>query len=191
MKTLKRLSAAFLALCMIFALAACGGNDDKTNDNETEVDKTAELLENMSDFELPNGKATIKLNKDWRTEDVGMDTMLVAGTQLGDEAIFLFQFPKDGSMGATDFEGVESLVKQSYNTSDEKDLEKVEVSNATGAYGYTCTIQPEGSQACDGAIVYFETDNAIYSMGFIADKFDEDHQASFMASLTTFAEVAE
>ncbi len=191
MKTLKKLSAAFLALCMIFALAACGGNDDKTNDNETDVDKTAELLENMTEFELPNGKASIKLNKDWRTEDVGMDTMLVAGTQLGDEAVFVFQFPKDGSMGATDFEGVESLVKQSYNTSDEKDLEAFEVSNATGAYGYTCTVQPEGSQACDGAIVYFETENAIYSVGFIADKFDEDHQASLMASLSTFAEIAE
>lgn len=168
-----------MAAAILFSLAACGGKD--------EGEDTAKLLEDMSDFELPNGTATLKLNKDWITQDVGMDTMLVAGTKLGDEALFFFQFPKDGSMGATDFDGVEALVKQSYNTSDEKDLESLEVSNAKNPFGYTCTIQPDNSKA-QGAIVYFETDYALYSIGFMTSKWSDANMASLRASLTTFAE---
>ncbi len=177
MKTVKKLAAALLAAAMALSVSACG---EKTDDG-------AKLLENMSDFQLPNGTATIKLNKDWITQDVGMDTMLVAGTKLGTEALFFFQFPKDGSMGATDFDGVETLVKQSYNTSDEKELTDFEVSNARNGFGYTCTIQPEDSKA-DGAIVYFETDYALYSIGFMAAKWSDSHLASLKASLTTFSE---
>lgn len=176
MKRLKKLAAALLAAAMALSLAACGGGDD-----------SAKLLENMTDFQLPNGTATIKLNKDWITQDVGMDTMLLAGTKLGDQALFLFQFPKDGSMGATDFDGVEALVKQSYNTSDEKELTDFEISNARNGFGYTCTIQPDENKA-EGAIVYFETDYAFYSIGFMAGKWSDSHLASLKASLTTFSE---
>lgn len=170
-----------LLIIMVLALTmlqGCGGKPASTE----------ELLANMQEFSTPDGSASIYLNKDWITEDVGSDTFITAGSKDGREAVLLMRFPKGGIYPVDSMESMQELVETSYSVSDDVEADPISIPGMNNVKAYTCKVTSDGTTAA-GYLVYGETDYAYYSIGFIANKITDKIKASFAASLSKFTEV--
>ncbi len=174
-----RIISLFMVLVLALTmLQGCGGKPATTE----------ELLADMQEFATPDGSASIYLNKDWVTEDVGSETFITAGSKDGKEAVLLMQFPKGGIYPIDSMESLEELVETSYGMTDAQDADMISVPGMSNIKAVTCKVESDGTTAA-GYLIYGETDYAYYSIGFIANKINDKNKASFAASLSKFAEV--
>lgn len=174
-----RIISLFMVLVLALTmLQGCGGKPATTE----------ELLADMQEFATPDGSASIYLNKDWVTEDVGSETFITAGSKDGKEAVLLMQFPKGGIYPIDSRESLEELVETSYGMTDAQDADMISVPGMSNIKAVTCKVESDGTTAA-GYLIYGETDYAYYSIGFIANKINDKNKASFAASLSKFAEV--
>lgn len=174
-----RIISLFMVLVLALTmLQGCGGKPATTE----------ELLADMQEFATPDGSASIYLNKDWITEDVGSETFITAGSKDGKEAVLLMQFPKGGIYPIDSMESLEELVETSYGMTDAQDADMISVPGMSNIKAVTCKVESDGTTAA-GYLIYGETDYAYYSIGFIANKINDKNKASFAASLSKFAEV--
>lgn len=178
-KTGRIISFFMILVLALTMLQGCGGGKPAT---------TEELLADMQEFATPDGSASIYLNKDWITEDVGSETFITAGSKDGKEAVLLMQFPKGGIYPIDSMESLEELVETSYGMTDAQDADGITVPGMSNVKAVTCKVESDGSTAA-GYLIYGETDYAYYSIGFIANKIDDKNKASFAASLSKFVEV--
>lgn len=177
-KTGRIVSLFMILVLALTMLQGCGGKPATTE----------ELLADMQEFATPDGSASIYLNKDWITEDVGSETFITAGSKDGKEAVLLMQFPKGGIYPIDSMESLEELVETSYGMTDAQDADMIAVPGMSNIKAVTCKVESDGTTAA-GYLIYGETDYAYYSIGFIANKIDDKNKASFAASLSKFAEV--
>lgn len=177
-KTGRIISFFMILVLALTMLQGCGGKPATTE----------ELLADMQEFATPDGSASIYLNKDWVTEDVGSETFITAGSKDGKEAVLLMQFPKGGIYPIDSRESLEELVETSYGMTDAQDADMISVPGMSNIKAVTCKVESDGTTAA-GYLIYGETDYAYYSIGFIANKINDKNKASFAASLSKFAEV--
>lgn len=166
-----------LLLCLTLLLAGCGAK------NATDE----ELLAGMKEFSLTDGTASIYLDKEWVTEDMGLDNLLVAGTEDGSEALMLFQFPKGSIYQIENIDDMKKLIGESYQVSEEEAAETFEVPGMSNVSVSRCKISSNGvsGEAC---LVYGETEYAFYTIGYIGNKWSDSYMASFRVSCSKFAE---
>ena len=120
-------------LCMVvlFAvmlLSGCG----KTPTKE-------EMLAEMTEFSSPDGSVTLKMDKDWKTEDMGVDTAFAAGEKDGSEGMLLMQFPKNGMYTVESIDDMKKLMEENYHMTDIKAEDAIEIPGLSGIE--LCVIQ--------------------------------------------------
>lgn len=202
-KCTKMLAAAGITVVMAASLLqGCGGKASDAGNKDAKVteakDETAkggdaketeaDLTADMKEFTTGDGSVSIKLDKDWSTEDLGVDFWLGAGSSDGAEAVLVMQFPKQGSILPVDsMDSVKALVVESYGIQDETNTDAPSVPGMSDVIASICSINSEGESA-EAYLVYGETDYAYYSLMYVAEKMDDDLIASMKASCATFAE---
>ncbi len=202
-KIRKMLTLAGMAVVLTAsALQGCGGKESASGSGDTTAETTKaadggakteetkeDLTKDMKEFTMKDGSMSLMLNKDWTTEDLGVDFWLGAQSKNGKEAVIIMQFPKVGSMLPVDsMDTMTSMVVESYGVADEAEAEAPSIPDMTGVKASTCTINADGETA-DGYLVYGETDYAFYSLLYVTeDKMDDDVIASAKASYETFKE---
>ena len=121
-------------------LQGCGGSGKQASPDGTKkeadsgkADETKEgadygkLLEDMKEFTTKDGSVSIKLNKDWGEEDLGLDFWLGVQNAKGDEAVLVMQFPKAGTMQMADsMDSVKTLVNETCLVTEETAAEAPE-----------------------------------------------------------------
>lgn len=196
------------AICLLMGMtllfAGCGATSDTdatVESKETAATKTeeaeketataeADLLADMKEFALPNKSAALYLDKDWITEDAGFDSMLTAGDALGREVVFMIQFLQGSELPAQSIDDMKLVVEQTFSVSSSEELEAFEIPGMTDVVVYLCEMSPGGA-SCQAYVVYGKTESAFYSIGFMAEKLDDDMLASLKASCSKFTEVEE
>lgn len=190
-KVLACVSAA--ALLAASGLQGCGGSSDnqKAQGQEAqsqESKKQEEALAEMKEFSTGDGSVTISLDKDWDTEDLGVDFWLGAGSTDGAKAVLVMQFPKEGTILPSDsMDSVKSLVNESYGVTDETDTETPTIPGMTGVSASICKIDADGESA-EAYLVFGETDYAYYSLMYVADTIGDKEITSMKASCASFSE---
>lgn len=167
-----------LLLVFAFVLTGCSSGSATTDES---------LLESMKEFSLPNGSASLYLNKKWITEDAGLDNFLIAGTKSGSDAVFMFQFTKNGSFLIESIEDMKELVEESFQISDEKALDAFEIPNMSNISVSQCKMSVEDMTG-EGCLVYGETENAFYAIGYIGNKWNNMILTSLKVSCSKFSE---
>ncbi|MCI8606155.1 MAG: DUF1266 domain-containing protein [Hungatella sp.] len=202
-KKIRRMLAVtgMAAVLAASALQGCGGGKDSGSDGAdagntkaaqetTKAEETkADLTKDMTEFTIKDGSMSIMLNKDWTTEDLGVDFWLGAQSKNGKEAVIVMQFPKMGSILPVDsMDSMTAMVVESYGIADEADAQAPTIPGMTGIKASTCTVNADGEKA-ETYLVYGETDYAYYSLMYVTeDKMTDDIIASAVASYGTFKE---
>lgn len=182
-------------------LQGCGGSGKQASQDGTKkeadsgkADETKEgadygkLLEDMKEFTTKDGSVSIKLNKDWGEEDLGLDFWLGVQNAKGDEAVLVMQFPKAGTMQMADsMDSVKTLVNETCLVTEETAAEAPEIPGMTGVTASTCKANTDGVTV-DGYLIYGETDYAYYALIYVADKIDDKQIEAMKASCTSFVE---
>lgn len=173
------LAGAMMALMLGAAMVqGCGG---KTVTQE-------EALAKMKDFSTVDGTVTIKMNENWKTEDLGGDFWLAAGSENGAEAMLVMQFPKNGMFaGADSMDGVKDLVVDNYKITDSKTADVPAIPGMTNVEASLCSMTLEGEKG-EVYLIYGETDYAYYSLMYVASKIGENQINSMKASCSSFVE---
>ena len=190
-KVLACVSAA--ALLAASGLQGCGGSSDnqKAQGQEAqsqESKKQEEALAEMKEFSTGDGSVTISLDKDWDTEDLGVDFWLGAGSTDGAKAVLVMQFPKEGTILPSDsMDSVKSLVNESYGVTDETDTETPTIPGITGLSGSIFKIDAD-EESAEAYLVFGETDYAYYSLMYVADTIGDKEITSMKASCASFSE---
>lgn len=183
-----KLFLSCLLLSMTMLLAGCGTNQADTNETE-EANIEEELLADMKEFALVDGSASIYLDKDWDTQDSGIDNFLIAGDEYN--AVYMFQFPKDGVFQIKTMEEMESYMDENLKISEKEQIEAFEVPGMSNVSVTTCKAESDGI-VLDACLVYGETDYALYTIGYICGgAWDDEVIASFRVSCSKFAEAEE
>ena len=176
MKTKNVLAGVILGLTI--SLAGCG----------TTTASEEDLLAGMKQFELSNESASLYLDKDWETQDTGLDTMLAAGTSNGSEAVFMDQFPKGSSYYPVEsLDDVKKYVSDNFQASDEEEVEAFEIPGMSNVSVTKCKISSGGVNA-DACMAYGETENAYYTIIYMTNHWNDSKMASFKVSCKNFAE---
>lgn len=174
-----RLVAAMLVLVLAVGLAACGG--EKT---------PADPLENMKEFKSTDGTVSMHLNKDWITQDAGVEYWILAGNEKDTQAAMLMQCPKElfGTV-ATDLDSFKEYVRTSYTAKNEvQETDVPTVEGMTGVSAESCEITTEDGTGY-AYIAYAESDYAWYAIMFMSDKkLTDSLKTSFRASVGTIKE---
>lgn len=178
MKQRKRVLSA-LCMVVLFAVMLVSGCG-KTPTRE-------EMLAEMTDFSTPDGSATLKMNKDWKTEDMGVDTAFAAGKEDGSEGILLMQFPKNGMYTVESIDDVKKLMEDSYHITDIKAEEAIEIPGLTGIEVMSCKMDSNGQKG-EFYLAYGESEYAFYMIGYLSGRVSDKMKASFQASCSTFHE---
>ncbi len=154
-KKIRRMLAVtgMAAVLAASALQGCGGGKDSGSDGAdagntkaaqetTKAEETkADLTKDMTEFTIKDGSMSIMLNKDWTTEDLGVDFWLGAQSKNGKEAVIVMQFPKMGSILPVDsMDSMTAMVVESYGIADEADAQAPTIPGMTGIKASTCTV---------------------------------------------------
>ncbi len=176
----KLYSVFCILLCLSMILVGCGTGAALSQED---------YLASMKAFTLPNSTASIYLENSWSTEDAGLDNLLIAGTDSGNTAAFMFQFPKNGMFQVNSIADAKALINQSYAVSDEKIIDAFVIPGMTGIESYSCKMTSDGvtSKAC---VVYGETEYAYYALCYISSIWKDSCIDSFRASCSKFEENA-
>ncbi len=199
---LKRNKGKVITVCMIMLLAVmlqgCGDKSAETKQTETKQEETKQtetttaaedLLSGMAEFSTPDGSAFIYLNEKWTTEELGLDTWMTAGNATGSEAVFMFQFPKDGVFNVDSIDSLKEFVEGTYEMSEIEQAEAYEVPGMSNVEAIAGKMSPGGMTA-EAYLIYGETDYAYYSIGYVATELSDKMKSSFKASCSTFREEA-
>lgn len=186
MKTKKRI-IRLIAVCCLLALsltgfAGCGNILDVLSGLDGQIPE-------MKEFSLGNGTASIYLNQKWEEQDSGLDNMLSVGSKSGNEGVFLFQIPKDGTYQIDNMEDMQDLLESSYGISDPESIDAFSVPGLSDISACQGQMKVEGVTA-DACIVYGESDYAFYAILYYANTWDDSMLASFKASCEKFEEEA-
>lgn len=147
-----------------------------------------ELLAGMKEFALVNGSASLYLNKEWTTQETGLDNLLIAGTDDGEEAVFLMQFPKDSIYYQVEsIDDMKAIIDDSFHISGEEETEAFEIPGMSNVSVVRCEITPDDVKG-EACVAYGETDYAFYAIGYVGDKWDDSTMASLQVSCSKFAE---
>ncbi len=170
-------------LCMVvlFAvmlLSGCG----KTPTKE-------EMLAEMTEFSSPDGSVTLKMDKDWKTEDMGVDTAFAAGEKDGSEGMLLMQFPKNGMYTVESIDDMKKLMEENYHMTDIKAEDAIEIPGLSGIEVVSCKMN-SGGQKGEFYLAYGESEYAFYTIGYLSGKINDKMKVSFQASCSTFHEEA-
>lgn len=180
MKKIKHMMAGAMAALML-ATSMVQGCGSKTVTQE-------EALAKMKDFSTVDGSVTIKMDQSWKTEDLGGDFWLAAGSEDGAEAMLVMQFPKNGMFaGADTMDGVKDLVVDNYKISDSKEADVPAIPGMTNVEASLCNITMEGEKA-EVYLIYGETDYAFYSLMYVANKIGDNQINAMKASCSSFVE---
>lgn len=171
---------------------ADSGKDAKEEKAKAEEAKAgpdyAKLLEDMKEFTTKDGSVSIKLNKDWGEEDLGLDFWLGVQNAKGHEAVLVMQFPKAGTMQLADsMDSVKAMVNETCKVTDETAAEAPGIPGMTGVTASTCKANTDGVTV-DGYLVYGETDYAYYALIYVAEKMGDEQIDAMKASCTSFVE---
>ncbi len=176
----KRFIGIFLSvcmvLCMMMGLVGCQA-----------AQTPEQLLENMKEFSLPNGTASLYLNKEWKEQEIGVDNFLVVGADDGTKAVFVFQFPKDGSYQAESIDDVKDVVKQSYQISEEQEMEAFAIPGMDKVEAWRCKMSLDGGSG-EAYVAYGETDYAFYALGYVASRWSDTIITVFQTGCSKFVE---
>lgn len=149
-----------------------------------------EHLASMKEFKTSEGSVSIQLDKNWTTQDVGMDSWLSAGSKRGDKAVVIMQFPKRGANKmASSMDEVTALVADSYSITEKAEAEAPEIPGMTSITASTGKMSAEGQSAAS-YLVYGETEYAYYALLFVSNRMNDNTLLSFQTSCTTFLEAA-
>ena len=152
-KCRQMLAGAMAALTLAASMVqGCGGK----------VVTQEEALAKMKDFSTVDGTVTIKMDQSWKTEDLGGDFWLAAGSENGAEAMLVMQFPKNGMFAEADtMDGVKDLVVDNYKISNSKEADVPAIPGMTNVEASLCDITLEGEKG-EVYLIYGETDYARY-----------------------------
>lgn len=174
----KKKLALCLAIVMMFLLPVGCGKEKTPED----------YLADMKEFSTPDGSASIYLDKNWETQDAGVDYWLCAGSGNGNDILFLMQFPKRGlNKSASSMDEMKASLKESYSISGETQAEAPEVSAMENVNAETAEFTLDGRNI--GAyLVYGETDYAYYTLMFASLNMKDSVITAAKASCLKFAE---
>lgn len=147
------------------------------------------MLESMKEFSTEDGSASIYLNKNWVTEDMGVDFWVCAGNTAGNQVSIMMQSPKSGmNKLVSGMEEMKTLIEETYGFSG-KAAEAPEVPQMTNVTADEGKMVTEGV-TIDGYVVYGETEYAYYAILFGADKMSDSFLTSAKLSCSQFKENA-
>ncbi len=175
-----RFIGIFLSVCMVLCMALGFSGCQSAQTPE-------QLLENMKEFSLPNETASLYLNKDWKEQEIGVDNFLVVGAEDGTKAVFVFQFPKDGSYQAKTVADAKEVVKQSYQISEEEKMETFSIPGMEKVEVYRCKMTLDDGSG-EAYVAYGETDYALYALGYVASRWSDTIISVFQAGCSKFVE---
>ncbi len=169
-----------VTLLVSVCLQGCGGPKSQE-----------ELLANMKEFATADGTASIYLDKDWKTEDMGIDYFMAAMNESGTRISILMQFQKSGvNKMASSMDEVKDLIKSSYGyTADGESVEAPAVPGMTNVAAEKGKAEVEGTSA-EVFLVYGETDYAYYVILYGANSMNDNEIAYAKASCSKFVENA-
>lgn len=180
MKKCRQMLAGAMAVLTLAAsmVQGCGGK----------VVTQEEALAKMKDFSTVDGTVTIKMDQSWKTEDLGGDFWLAAGSENGAEAMLVMQFPKNGMFAEADtMDGVKDLVVDNYKISNSKEADVPAIPGMTNVEASLCDITLEGEKG-EVYLIYGETDYAYYSLMYVANKIGDNEINAMKASCSSFVE---
>ena len=177
MKTKTKGMLGSLFLCMVLLLSGCG-TGAVTDD---------ELLADMKEFALSDESASLYLNKEWESEDTGEDQLLIVANDNGTEGVLMFQIPKGEGYQISSIDDMETLVDESFQTSEKEDAEVFEIPGMSNVSATRCKFT-SGSISGEAFVVCGETDYAFYAITYVGNKWNERMTQSFRVSCSKFAE---
>lgn len=187
--------AGMTALLAVSALSGCGGAKSSASgqgDAQTKAEAATEaqkdLTKDMKEFSTGDGSVSIMLNKDWVTEDLGVDFWLAAQGEKEEKAVLVMQFPKTSPIFAVSgIEDVDAMLTEQYGIKDAADAQAPSIPGMSGVKAKTCTLNSDG-ETVEAYTIYGETDYAYYALMYMADKMGDDDMESMRASCATFKE---
>ncbi len=187
-KTKKSLLAFGIAILAMTAVTACQSSTEGSKSTTTAVETQKDPLSEMKEFAPEDGTFSMLLDKEWVTEDSGMDNWLVAANEKGDTVVMVMQFPKNtfpiGSISELD-----DTIKKSMTITNQEDMDAPSVVDFLNTSAYTCDIVADGAKG-KSYILLGETEYAYYGMTMIAQSKFDKHLDSFIASGGSFKEIA-
>lgn len=186
-----------LLLSFCFVLSACGTTSNTKTDES--------ILEEMKEFALSDGSASLYFNKDWTATDTGLvNLMMVTEEDENELGALIFQFPKNSAFQVYSVEDAKELIKTSYQISEEEEVEAFEIpgmSNVSVIQGKMAVegLNSEGETIADSVsgeacFAYGETDYAFYAIGYMSFASDtkmEDMLPYLRVSCSKFKESEE
>ena len=135
----------------------------------------------MKAFALSDESASLYLNKEWETQETGLDNLMIAGNSKGTDAIFMFQFPKYGIYPVETIDDMRDIIDESFQISNEEETEAFDIPGMSNVSAMRCKVAYGGANG-EACIVYGETDYAFYAIGYIGNRWKDSTMASFRAS---------
>jgi len=179
-KVLKTLLALLLCLGLVLSLGACQ-KGPKT---------TEQWLKSMKTRKLPNKTASIKTERLWTVHDTGEDNILVVGSDDGNDAISLFQLPKD-SAEVSGLEEVKTQMEQRYSViqSTEDDSFLLAGLENTCSYRSQMAYNEYTVELC---MAFGESDYAYYALCYASGTWEEEEDLPYIQAVCqTFSENSE
>lgn len=181
-RTIRWIAACCLLAVSLTGLAGCGSILDMLSEFGGQIPE-------MKEFSLGNDTASIYLNENWEEQDSGLDNMLSVGSKSGNQGVFLFQIPKDGTYQIDNMEDMQDLLESTYGISNAESVDGFSVPGLSDISACQGKIKVEGLTA-DACIVYGESDYAFYAILYYANTWKDSMYDSFKASCEKFKENA-
>lgn len=147
-----------------------------------------EMLAGMKEYTAESESVSIHLDKDWPTEDVGIETWISAESENGRDAVVVAQLPKNQYSGSVDSQqDLQDMMDEAFQITEEETVEAPEVPGVSDLSAFTCKMS-SGDTSGEGYVIYGESDYAYYMLAYVANNITESKQKLFDVSCSTFKE---
>lgn len=147
-----------------------------------------EMLAGMKEYTAESESVSIYLDKDWSTEDLGMDTWIGAASSSGRDAVVVVQVPKNQYSGTVDnLQDLQEMMESAFQITGEEAVEAPEVPDVSDLSAFTCEMSAGGADG-EGYVIYGESDYAYYMLAYVANNLTERKQKLFDVSCSTLKE---